>query len=153
MIKIDVCYIAKHNKDANDTICDTFATLCLAFNVAIKFSNFFSKSIKHSQQDTQARKSYTEAFLKHFNPNSYNIALSHNAKALDSFMFAKTLQDKTNIAFFIGGAYGLEEAFLQKCHTQISLSPLTFSHKIARIVLSEQIYRAFCLLNNHPYHK
>ncbi|EEO26199.1 23S rRNA (pseudouridine(1915)-N(3))-methyltransferase RlmH [Helicobacter winghamensis] len=155
MIKINIYYIAKNNKDLSDTLCGEFATLCLSFGAKVEFINLFSKHIKESQKQEvlEAQKSYTQAFLKVIKPNTYKIALTPNAKTLDSFAFAKILQDKGEIAFFIGGAYGLEDCFIQSCNTQISLSPLTFSHKVAKIVLSEQIYRAFCLLNNHPYHK
>ena len=68
-------------------------------------------------------------------------------------MLSEILKNKAEIVFFIGGAYGLEQGFLHECDLCVSLSSLTFSHSIARIVLSEQIYRGFCLLNNHPYHK
>lgn len=155
MIKVSVYYIAKNNKDLSDTFCGEFATLCLNFGVKIEFINLFSKQVKESQkQDAlEAQKSYTQTFLKVLKQNTYKIALTPNANTLDSFAFAKILQDKGEIMFFIGGAYGLEESFIQNCNAQISLSPLTFSHKITKMVLSEQIYRAFCLLNNHPYHK
>ncbi|TLD83219.1 23S rRNA (pseudouridine(1915)-N(3))-methyltransferase RlmH [Helicobacter sp. MIT 11-5569] len=155
MIKISVYYIAKNNKDLSDSLCEEFAALCSTFNIKVEFINLFSKQIKESQkQETlEAQKSYTQAFLKVTKQNTYRIALTPNAKTLDSFAFARLLQDKGEIAFFIGGAYGLEDTFVKNCNTQIALSPLTFSHKVAKVVLSEQIYRAFCLLNNHPYHK
>lgn len=155
MIKLNIYYIAKHNKDLTDNLCEEFATLCQTFGAKLAFINLFSKSIKESQKQeaSEAQKSYTQVFLKVFKPNTYKIALTPNATMLDSFKFAKILEHKSNIAFFIGGAYGLEDTFTQSCDAQLSLSPLTFSHKVAKIVLSEQIYRAFCLLNNHPYHK
>lgn len=155
MIKLNVYYIAKHNKDLSDRLCEEFATLCQTFSAKLTFTNLFSKSIKDSQKQeaSEAQKSYTQAFLKVFKPNTYKIALTPDAVMLDSLKFAKILNNKSDIAFFIGGAYGLEDTFVQSCDTQLSLSPLTFSHKVAKVVLSEQIYRAFCLLNNHPYHK
>ncbi len=60
---------------------------------------------------------------------------------------------KCLLSFLIGGAYGFEEDFLNKGHAIISLSKLTMSHKIAKVVLLEQIYRGFSILSNHPYHK
>lgn len=155
MIKINVYYISKNNKDLSDSLCEEFISLCLSFGAKINFANLFSKQIKESQKQKkiEAQKSYTQTFLKMIKPNTYKVALTPNAETLDSFAFAKILQNKGEVAFFIGGAYGLEENFMQSCDAQISLSPLTFSHKIARVVLSEQIYRAFCLINNHPYHK
>jgi 23S rRNA (pseudouridine1915-N3)-methyltransferase len=58
-----------------------------------------------------------------------------------------------SVKFFIGGAYGFEKAFLDKGDKVISLSSLTFSHKIAKMVLLEQIFRGYAILHNHPYHK
>lgn len=155
MIKIVVYYIAKKHKDLSEQLCKEFITLCAQFGANLDFINLFCKAIHSSQKQEamEAQKSYTKEFLKTFKPNQYRIALSPNARRVDSFEFANILKNQANIAFFIGGAYGLEEKFIQDCHTQISLSPLTFSHKIAKIVLSEQIYRALCLIHNHPYHK
>ena len=58
-----------------------------------------------------------------------------------------------SIQFYIGGAYGLEEEFLNRSDKVISLGKITMSHKIAKAVLLEQIYRGFSILSNHPYHK
>ena len=58
-----------------------------------------------------------------------------------------------SVKFFIGGAYGFEEQFLKQCDKVISLGKITMSHKIAKVVLLEQIYRGFSILSNHPYHK
>jgi 23S rRNA (pseudouridine1915-N3)-methyltransferase len=58
-----------------------------------------------------------------------------------------------SIKFVVGGAYGFEDSFLKKSDAVISLGKLTMSHKIAKAVLLEQIYRGFSILSNHPYHK
>jgi len=58
-----------------------------------------------------------------------------------------------SVKFFIGGAYGFEDEFLKQSNAVISLGKITMSHKIAKAVLLEQIYRAFSILSNHPYHK
>ena len=84
---------------------------------------------------------------------TYSIVLHPDGKKCDSLAFSKLLCDKIAIQFFIGGAFGFEESFVARCDSVISLSELTMSHKIAKAVLLEQIYRAFTLLNNHPYHK
>ena len=60
---------------------------------------------------------------------------------------------KCPLNFFIGGAYGFEDDFLKKSDAVISLGKITMSHKIAKAVLLEQIYRGFSILTNHPYHK
>jgi 23S rRNA (pseudouridine1915-N3)-methyltransferase len=84
---------------------------------------------------------------------NYSIALHPEGKKMDSFAFSKLISDKISVQFFIGGAYGFEKSFVEQCDTAISLSEMTMSHKIAKAVLLEQIYRAYSLSANHPYHK
>ena len=114
----------------------------------VKNITIFNKNIAKNNNP----KTYSQEFEK-FMTNGYNIALSPEGKLVDSFKFAKLLEDKQTINFFIGGAYGLEEEFKQKCDITISLTPLTLSHKIAKIMLFEQVFRGLTINNNHPYHK
>jgi len=90
--------------------------------------------------------------------NDYLIGLDLNKKEPTSEEFAKFLQSKlieggSNISFVIGGSYGLSETLKARCNTSISLSKLTFLHQMTRLILLEQIYRAFKILNNETYHK
>lgn len=155
MIKINVYYIAKPTKGLEDEMCKEFASLCIGFGVKVEWLNLFNKNIKESHKTdvSEAKKSYTQIFSRVFKENLYKIALSPSGREVDSFKFASFLKDKSEINFFIGGAYGLEDDFCKSCDATLSLSKLTFSHKLAKVILSEQIYRSFCLLNNHPYHK
>ena len=57
------------------------------------------------------------------------------------------------IAFVIGGADGIDPNFKRECHYMLRLSSLTLPHAMARVLLLEQIYRSWSLLNNHPYHR
>ncbi len=113
----------------------------------------FNKHIAKAQSigENEAKRSYTEAFLPLF--DGYNIALDARGASLSSEEFAKILKNNSKINFFIGGAYGLEKAFLDKSNAIISLSTLIYAHKIAKIVLFEQIYRGLSIANSHPYHK
>jgi 23S rRNA (pseudouridine1915-N3)-methyltransferase len=74
-----------------------------------------------------------------------------------SHSFAQWISQKQrqgkSLVFIIGGAYGCAPSLKQMAHEEISLSPLTFSHVLAQLVLLEQIYRAFTILKGHPYHK
>ena len=90
--------------------------------------------------------------------NDYLIGLDLNKKEQASEEFAEFLQGKlveggSNISFVIGGSYGLSDALKKRCNTSISLSKLTFLHQMTRLILLEQIYRAFKILNNETYHK
>lgn len=149
-MKINVLSIAKN--DSFDSFYQTLIKQCKQFGVTLKFKDILTSSITKAQKKSplEAQKSYTQAFLPHL--SRYNLALHPKGVKVDSFEFAKLLENKQEICFFIGGAYGFEDAFLQ--HTQIiSLSSLTLSHQIAKAVLCEQIYRGLSIIAKHPYHK
>ena len=90
--------------------------------------------------------------------NEYLISLDLNKKELDSIEFSKFIKNKletngANISFVIGGSYGLSDELKARVNDSICLSKLTFPHQLARLILLEQIYRAFKILNNETYHK
>ena len=90
--------------------------------------------------------------------NDYLIGLDMNKQEFTSEEFAGFLEKKlveggSNISFVIGGSYGLSDALKKRCNTSISLSKMTFLHQMTRLILLEQIYRAFKILNNETYHK
>lgn len=90
--------------------------------------------------------------------NTFPVALSAEGKQFgDSVCFSgwlsKRLGGYREMTFIVGGAYGLSPSIKRRCREVISLSSLTMSHQICILVLLEQIYRAFTILNNHPYHK
>jgi len=113
----------------------------------------FNKKISSAQNRDaiMAKESYSEAFEPYM--KGYNIALHPAGKEVDSFEFSQNFAINTSLNFFIAGAYGFEERFLKRSDAVISLSQLTFSHKIAKVLLFEQIYRALTIINKHPYHK
>jgi len=121
---------------------------------AIEDIEIFNKKIHQAQIEGQvaAQAAYTEAFTPYLS-KSYNIALHPDGKLIDSFKFSKLLSDRISVNFYIGGAYGFEEGFLKQCDQVVSLTELTMSHKIAKTVLLEQVFRGFAINNNHPYHK
>ena len=84
---------------------------------------------------------------------NFNIALDVMGKKMDSFEFSNLIYTTSNINFFIGGAFGFSEDFKSNCNNIVSISDMTMAHKIASIVLLEQIFRALCIKKNHPYHK
>lgn len=96
--------------------------------------------------------------LRLLKPSEYLIGLDLSKKEMDSLSFAKYLNESlvlhgANISFVIGGSYGLSDELKRRLNDSISLSKLTFPHQLARLVLLEQIYRAFKILNNETYHK
>ncbi len=96
--------------------------------------------------------------LKLLKNNEYLIGLDLNKKELNSPEFAEFLNKKfvsggSTISFVIGGSYGLSDALKQRCNDSISLSKMTFLHQMTRLILLEQIYRAFKINRNETYHK
>jgi len=85
------------------------------------------------------------------------IILDSNGKMMDSRVFAQHLENLiskySRIVFMIGGAEGYPKWLLDMAGEKISLSPMTFQHDIARLVLMEQLYRAFTIIRGEPYHK
>lgn len=116
--------------------------------------NKFSPNIAKAQSSGDirlAKKSYESAYETHL--DGFCVALDERGKAMDSLGFAKLIEPHNKINFFIGGAYGFSDEFRGKMHTLFSLSKLTMAHKIAKLVLFEQIFRALSISANHPYHK
>ena len=96
--------------------------------------------------------------IKLLKPNDYLIGLDLNKKEMTSPEFAEFLNKKfvsggSNISFVIGGSYGLSDELKQRCNDSISLSKMTFLHQMTRLILLEQIYRAFKINRNETYHK
>ena len=97
-----------------------------------------------------------EKLLK-LSENYFRVILDPKGKHLSTMEFTKWFSENKNnnkdIAFLIGSAYGLSDKIKSKANKIISLSDMTMAHKIALIVLVEQIYRTITIINGHPYHK
>ena len=130
----------------------------------IKRINFFNKfkiievnSPKTKKNNaSEIKKIEGENILKKIKHNDILFLLDEKGKNYDSREFARFLKIKFHenkkIVFAIGGAFGFSENLYSKSAGLISLSKMTFSHQIIRLFFSEQLYRAFTILNNHPYH-
>jgi 23S rRNA (pseudouridine1915-N3)-methyltransferase len=92
-------------------------------------------------------------------PRSFVVACDERGELLASRPLARKLQgwierpEVQQVAFLIGGADGLGPAWRKRADFLLSLSPLTFSHRVARVVLAEQIYRAISIIQGSPYHR
>ena len=153
MSKINIYQIAKSQKDDFDPIIKDFIKMSSKYS-KVQIFNLFNKQIGKAQTISaiEAKKSYSEVFEPHLS-SGFNIALDVLGKKIDSFEFADMISKHSTINFYIGGAFGFEKEFLNKCDKKISLSDLTMAHKIANIMLLEQVFRSLCIINNHPYHK
>ena len=102
-------------------------------------------------------KEETEAILKNINKSDFNILMDINGLELDSVelsnKISNTLINNSNITFIIGGSYGVGDEIRNICNMRLSFSRLTFPHQLFRIILLEQIYRSYKIMNNEEYHK
>lgn len=114
------------------------------------------KNIKNLSEVQQKEKE-GELILKKLKPTDILVLLDENGKQYSSVNFSDYLQKKMNagtkkIVFVIGGPYGFSDAVYKASDGKISLSKLTFSHQMVRLFAVEQLYRAFTILKNEPYH-
>lgn len=99
-----------------------------------------------------------ERIQKVLDPDSYCIVLDLKGKKLDSVAFGKKMetlgiQGNSHITFIIGGSLGLWDEIKNKADYAISFSDMTFPHQLMRVILLEQIYRGYRIINGEPYHK
>jgi len=153
-MKINVIVIDKKGKDQlYAPLIEHYKKIAKPF-AKVEVIELFNKEIGKAQDISPeaAQKSYTKV-LEKFLSGGINIALDPSSKEVDSFEFAKLLKDSVTVNFYIGGAYGFERDFLSKCNNAVSFGKITLSHKLVKVVLMEQIFRALTINNNHPYHK
>ena len=152
-MKIEIVSIAKKERSIYDPLYKELTKMISRF-AKVTDTEIFPKDVakSHTISQSASQQAYTKA-LNPYIGRDFCVTLHPDGKLIDSFEFSKLLNDKMSVKFFIGGAYGFEDEFIKKSDKVISLGKLTMSHKIAKAVLLEQIYRGFSILSNHPYHK
>lgn len=154
MMKINVIIIDKKGKDnLYAGLIEHYKKLTKPF-AKVEVIEVFDKEIAKAQDISPlcAQKSYSKALQKYLD-SGINIVLDPQARGVDSHEFAKLLKDSALINLYIGGAYGFERDFIAKCNNAVSFGKITLSHKLVKVVLMEQVFRALTINNNHPYHK
>ena len=151
--KIEIISIAKKEKTIYDPLYKDLTKMISRF-AQVQDTEIFPKEVAkaHTISPEASQIAYSKA-LDGYISKGYSITLHPDGQLIDSYEFSKLLDGKMFVKFFIGGAYGFEDNFLKKSDKVISLGNLTMSHKIAKAVLLEQVYRGFSILSNHPYHK
>lgn len=99
-----------------------------------------------------------ERILKHIKDDAYVITLEIAGNTYDSVELSQkidklSIQGVSHIQFIIGGSLGLHENICRRSDLALSFSKMTFPHQLMRVILLEQIYRSFRIINNEPYHK
>ena len=107
--------------------------------------------------ESQQKEKEGELILKTLQPGDYLVLLDEKGKDFTSMQFCAYIERKTHtvpkrLVFVVGGPYGFSDAVYKAAAEKISLSKMTFSHQMIRLIFIEQIYRAMTILNNEPYH-
>ncbi len=110
------------------------------------------------REETQIKDREGDKILRALPEDAYVIALAINGKTYDSPGLARHMEQlmtggRSHIAFVIGGSLGLSDQVLSRADEKLSFSALTFPHQLMRVILLEQVYRSFRIINHEPYHK
>ena len=118
------------------------------------------KTIENASQvlETQIRDKEAERLMKYIREDAYVITLEIKGKQLTSEELSENInqlgiQGKSHIIFVIGGSIGLGDEILKRSDYALSFSKMTFPHQLMRVILLEQIYRSYRIINGEPYHK
>ena len=107
----------------------------------------------------QVKEKEGESILGKISKEDYVVSLEILGKQIDSIEFAKFIENEMaegfgrNLVFIIGGSNGLAKEVSQRSNKKLSFGKMTYPHQLMRVILTEQIYRAYRIINGHPYHK
>lgn len=155
-MNIDLIVIGKTDSSQIETLLNDY----------LKRLNFYTKVSLVVLPDLKNRKTLSpetqkkqegEALLRRFPEGDWVVLLDEKGKQMRSVEFSDWVQKRMNsgvkrLCFVIGGPYGFSDEVYARSNAKLSLSLMTFSHQMVRLVFLEQLYRAFTILNNEPYH-
>ena len=128
-------------------------------NHYVKFAITTLAEVRNTRKlsETEQKRLEGEQILKLITDADHLMLLDEHGAELRSIEFADMLQRRMSagikrLVFVIGGPYGFSDAVYQRANSKLSLSKMTFSHQIVRAIFTEQLYRAFTILKNEPYH-
>ena len=112
---------------------------------------------KNNSLIDKVKKNESEAIKKIINNNDYVILLDSEGSSFNSVDFSKKISklmisSTKRVVFVTGGAFGFHDEIYEIANEKISLSQMTFTHQMVRLIFVEQLYRSFTILNNQPYH-
>ncbi len=148
MGKTDIPYL-------REGIADYLTRLKRALNV--EFTEIPELKNTSSLNPDQVREKEASLLLQRIPDPAFVVLLDERGKEMRSLVFAEWLQQRFNqgfkeIIFVVGGAYGFDEKVRKRAAMTLSLSSMTFSHQLVRLLFMEQLYRAMTILRNEPYH-
>ena len=144
-MKLKFIFLGKKNIESFDSIINKYLT---RLNHYVK-SEFFYLSEKN-------KKKLEKKIFSFIKPYEYFIVLDEHGELLNTLKYAdflkKRMNNSSSIIFLVGDAYGVPKSIINQANYVISMSKMTLPHLIARLMIVEQTYRGFTILNNHPYH-
>lgn len=155
-MNIDLVVVGKTDSREVDALVEMYAK---RINFYAKFSIVYLPDVKNTRKLSQAqqRTAEGEAILRQVGDGDYLLLLDEHGEELRSVEFAAWMQKRMagglrRLVFVIGGPYGFSDAAYSRADGKLSLSRMTFSHQIVRAIFTEQLYRAFTIIRNEPYH-
>lgn len=155
-MKINLILVGKTNSKTNESIIDDYSERVkhyTPFDVTVIPELKNTKSLSQDQQKTLEG----EQILRQVQDSDYVVLLDEHGQELRSIEFATWIGKKQQavsrrLVFIIGGPYGFSPAIYQRANEKLSLSKMTFSHQMVRMIFIEQLYRAFTILKGEQYH-
>ena len=153
-MKIEIWWIGKTFQDFTKKGYDEFLKRIQKFTSVeiVEIADIKGQTNPKSIKNLEAEK-----ILSKLKSDDFLILLDEKGKQFSSVEFADFIQQKDNqaikkIIFLIGGAYGFDDKIYERANAQLSLSKMTYSHQLIRLIFMEQLYRAYTIINNFPYH-
>jgi len=156
-MQVTVITVGKIKEAHYKTAIEDYAKRILNYS-SLKRIEIADEKIIDSKLEEKIKEKEGEKILKAISPNSFKIALSEYGKEFTSIDFSKFITELQNkgineVSFIIGSAIGLSETVVKNSDFKLALAKMTLPHQMAQLFLLEQIYRAFKIMNNEPYHK
>ncbi len=155
-MNIELIVVGKTDSKEISALVDIYTKRINFYN---KFTITYLPDIRNSKNlsEAQQKTAEGEAILRLIDDSDRVVLLDEKGSEFRSIEYAEWLQKRMNsgikrLVFVIGGPYGFSEAVYSRSNEKISLSKMTFSHQIIRAIFTEQLYRAFSIINNSPYH-
>lgn len=155
-MSIDLIVVGKTDMREVESLVAMYAK---RINHYCKFSITTLPDVKNTKSLSikQQRSTEGDAILRQVGEGDFLVLLDERGEEFRSLDFAQWLQKRLNsgvrrLVLVIGGPYGFSEEVYARANGKLSLSRMTFSHQIVRAIFTEQLYRAFAILNNEPYH-
>ena len=155
-MNIELIVVGKTDSKEVSALVDMYTKRINFYN---KFNITYIPDIRNSKNlsEAQQKSAEGEAILRLLDDSDRVVLLDEKGSEFRSIEYAEWLQKRMNsgvkrLVFVIGGPYGFSPEVYSRSNEKISLSKMTFSHQIIRAIFTEQLYRAFSIINNSPYH-